>query len=167
MSYPSVSVEDGPPKALAGLVNISYIFIVIRWRCLSFCLSTDHKAVVCATTASLLSTFAGYPLDSIKSRLQASRTPITVPRLTVNIFREEGIAGFYRGIWIPLVTISAVRAVSFTIYNGTKERLHGKFGWSRDSLVSVASSGALGGALAGCLISFGSARTSVSFLFFL
>ncbi|KAG8806982.1 hypothetical protein FRC18_005812 [Serendipita sp. 400] len=116
----------------------------------------SHKAVVSATTASLLSTFAGYPLDSLKSRLQASRTSITVPRLAANILREEGIAGFYRGIWIPLVTISAVRAVSFTIYNETKDKLHGPYGWSRERLLSVGASGAVGGALAGCLISIGS-----------
>ncbi|KDN49325.1 hypothetical protein RSAG8_02027, partial [Rhizoctonia solani AG-8 WAC10335] len=36
-----------------------------------------NKTVVCATSASLLSTLAGYPLDSLKSRLQASRTPIS------------------------------------------------------------------------------------------
>ncbi|KIM26745.1 hypothetical protein M408DRAFT_72330 [Serendipita vermifera MAFF 305830] len=120
-----------------------------------------HKAVVCATTASLLSTFAGYPLDSLKSRLQASRVPITVPRLARTILREEGIAGFYRGLWIPLVTISAVRAISFTIYNETKETLHkpieqGGYGWSKDSRLSVGASGAVGGALAGGLISVGS-----------
>ncbi|CAG7853464.1 SubName: Full=Related to carnitine/acylcarnitine translocase {ECO:0000313/EMBL:CCA75557.1} [Serendipita indica DSM 11827] len=116
----------------------------------------SNKHVVSATTASLLSTFIGYPLDSLKSRLQASRAPITVPRLAANIFREEGIVGFYRGLWIPLVTISAVRAASFTIYNNTKSKLHDQYGWSREKLLSVGASGAVGGALAGCLISFGS-----------
>ncbi|KAG8778700.1 hypothetical protein FRC16_003751 [Serendipita sp. 398] len=90
--------------------------------------------------------------------MATSRTSITVPRLAANILREEGIAGFYRGIWIPLVTISAVRAVSFTIYNETKDKLHGPYGWSRERLLSVGASGAVGGALAGCLISIGSVR---------
>ncbi|PVF94857.1 mitochondrial carrier [Serendipita vermifera] len=116
----------------------------------------DNKPVVSATTASLLSTFAGYPLDSLKSRLQASRVPITVPRLAVNIFQEEGIVGFYRGLWIPLVTISAVRAISFTIYNGTKEWLYKERHWSNERLLTIGGSGAIGGALAGCMISFGS-----------
>jgi hypothetical protein len=72
----------------------------------------DNQYVVCATSASLLSTFAGYPvgppsdervynqwsyriskLDSLKSRLQASRVPVTIPRLAATIFREEGIGG--------------------------------------------------------------------------
>lgn len=72
-----------------------------------------NKPVVSAITASLVSTFAGYPLDSLKSRLQASRVPITVPRLAAQVFREEGIAGFYRGFWIPLFTISFVRSSEF------------------------------------------------------
>jgi solute carrier family 25 (mitochondrial carnitine/acylcarnitine transporter), member 20/29 len=53
--------------------------------------------------------------------------------------------------------------VSFTIYNGTKEHLHapiekGGWGWSKDKLWWVGASGAIGGAFAGGLISFGSAR---------
>lgn len=53
--------------------------------------------------------------------------------------------------------------MSFTIYNGTKEKLHAPLekeglGWSREKLWSVGASGAVGGALAGGLISFGSAR---------
>jgi len=50
-----------------------------------------------------------YQLDSLKSRLQTTKTPITVPRLAALIYREEGIMGFYRGLWIPLTTISFVR----------------------------------------------------------
>ena len=90
--------------------------------------SAGNKAVVCAISASYISTFAGYPvrdvtiftskkefnlrlcqLDSLKSRLQTTRTPITVPKLAALVYREEGIIGFYRGLWIPLMTISFVR----------------------------------------------------------
>ncbi|KAF8506177.1 mitochondrial carrier, partial [Hysterangium stoloniferum] len=116
-----------------------------------------NKPVVSAITASLVSTLAGYPLDSLKSRMQASRKKFTVPGLAAHVFREEGIAGFYRGFWIPLVTISFVRAASFTIYNGTKEGLHERGLLTRARLQDVAGSGALGGAFAGALISFGSA----------
>lgn len=116
-----------------------------------------HKPVISAIAASLVSTLAGYPLDSLKSRLQASRVPITVLSQAAQVWREEGVAGFYRGFWIPLVTISFVRAASFTIYNETKEALHERNVLARARLVDVAGSGGLGGALAGALISFGSA----------
>lgn len=48
-------------------------------------------------------------LDSLKSRLQTSRNPISVPRLAARVLREEGLVGFFRGLWIPLFTISFVR----------------------------------------------------------
>ncbi|KAK0463972.1 uncharacterized protein EV420DRAFT_1476592 [Desarmillaria tabescens] len=64
-----------------------------------------NKAVVCALSASYISTFAGYPLDSLKSRLQTTKTPISVSRLAAVVYRDEGVVGFYRGLWIPLITI--------------------------------------------------------------
>jgi solute carrier family 25 carnitine/acylcarnitine transporter 20/29 len=59
-------------------------------------------------------------LDSLKSRLQSTREPISLPRLAAEVIREEGIAGLWRGFPLPLVTIAAVRSISFTIYTGTK-----------------------------------------------
>jgi len=115
-----------------------------------------NKAVVCAISASYISTFAGYPLDSLKSRLQTTKTPISVPRLAALVYREEGIIGFYRGLWIPLMTISFVRAASFTIYSSTKEYCRKHKYFTRNSIFDVAATGAIGGALAGASITFGS-----------
>ncbi|KAF8758383.1 mitochondrial carrier family [Rhizoctonia solani] len=129
-------------------------FLVIFSRYSQHVYSVGNKTVVCATSASLLSTLAGYPLDSLKSRLQASRTPISVPRLAQLVWREEGLAGFFRGIWIPLMTISAVRAASFTIYTNSKNYLHDVQGLSRSKWSHVALSGATAGAVSGSLISF-------------
>jgi len=116
-----------------------------------------NKAVVCALSASYVSTFAGYPLDSLKSRLQTTKTPITVPRLAALVYREEGIIGFYRGLWIPLTTISFVRAASFTIYNRTKEQFRNHNYLNRYNILDVALVGGISGAMSGALISFGSA----------
>ncbi|KAF8892511.1 hypothetical protein BD779DRAFT_1436750 [Infundibulicybe gibba] len=116
-----------------------------------------NKAVVCALSASYISTFAGYPLDSLKSRLQTTKTPITIPGLATLVYREEGIAGFYRGLWIPLMTISFVRAASFTIYNRTKEHFRNHNYLCRDNIIDVSLTGGISGAMSGALISFGSA----------
>jgi hypothetical protein len=59
----------------------------------------------------------------------------------------------------PFLTyVSMTGAISFTIYNGTKERLFNDRGWSRERMLSAGASGALGGALAGSVISIGSCR---------
>jgi len=116
-----------------------------------------NKAVVCALSASYISTFAGYPLDSLKSRLQTTKTPISVPRIALLVYREEGIVGFYRGLWIPLMTISFVRAASFTIYTRTKEFFRDNHLIDHSELLGCAAVGGIGGAMAGSMISFGSA----------
>ncbi|KAH7929725.1 hypothetical protein BV22DRAFT_1102220 [Leucogyrophana mollusca] len=116
-----------------------------------------NKSVVCALSASYISTFAGYPLDSLKSRLQTTKTRISVVRLAGLVYREEGVKGFYRGLWIPLMTISFVRAASFTIYSGTKDYCRNHQYFNRNRMVDAAMTGGISGALSGSLISFGSA----------
>ncbi|TFK30017.1 mitochondrial carrier [Coprinopsis marcescibilis] len=116
-----------------------------------------NKAVVCALSASYISTFAGYPLDSLKSRLQTTKTAISIPKLASLVYKEEGLMGFYRGLWIPLMTISFVRAASFTIYSRTKEYFAAHSILSRNSIVDVGLTGGISGAMSGALISFGSA----------
>ncbi|KIK08253.1 hypothetical protein K443DRAFT_589413 [Laccaria amethystina LaAM-08-1] len=116
-----------------------------------------NKAVVCALSASYISTFAGYPLDSLKSRLQTTKTSISIPKLAALVYREEGIRGFYRGLWIPLMTISFVRASSFTIYSRTKEHFAIHDILCRNNIFDAALTGGISGAMSGALISFASA----------
>jgi len=145
--------------------------------------ASEYKAVACAIVASGISTFAGYPvslhtyreerlrnrtdllnqLDSLKSRLQTIKHPISVPSLAVLVYREEGVRGFYRGLWIPLVTITFVSmsllflfirqfrrlttsrgAASFTIYSGTKETFRDARLLNRDTLLDVSLLGGIG-----------------------
>lgn len=117
----------------------------------------QNKATVSALAASYASTLAGYPLDSLKSRLQTTKHPISIPRIAVLVYKEEGLVGFYRGLWIPLITISFVRAASFTIYNRTKEFFRDREYLARDTISNVSFIGGTGGAMSGALISFTSA----------
>lgn len=117
----------------------------------------SNKAVVCALSASYISTFAGYPLDSIKSRLQTTRQRVSIPRLALAVYQQEGLVGFYRGLWIPLMTISFVRAASFTIYSRTKEYYRDRHWLARKRIFDVSAVGGISGALSGSLISFASA----------
>ncbi|KAG2158248.1 uncharacterized protein EDB93DRAFT_1077144 [Suillus bovinus] len=116
-----------------------------------------NKPVVCALSASYISTFVGYPLDSLKSRLQTTKTRMPVLKLASIVYREEGATGFYRGLWIPLFTISFVRAASFTIYSSTKEYCRKNHYFTGDRASDAALAGGLSGALSGSLISFTSA----------
>ncbi|PWN43887.1 mitochondrial carrier [Ceraceosorus guamensis] len=117
-----------------------------------------YRTVASAGTASLVSTAAAFPFDSLKSRLQVKYYP-SIWACGRAVLKEEGLKGFFRGVWIPLITISFVRTSSFSIYVSTKEALHrrGVFAEAPNNLVHTALSGAAGGATSGVLISCGSA----------
>ncbi|GAA5830394.1 hypothetical protein JCM11251_001332 [Rhodosporidiobolus azoricus] len=107
-----------------------------------------------ALFASFCSTVAGFPLDSVKSRLQVKRYS-SILDCARRTFHEEGIRGFFRGVTIPLVTITLVRTASFSIYTKTKEELERRK-WAADKTVlTTAASGFLGGAASGLLLSIG------------
>ncbi|ODO05736.1 hypothetical protein I350_04797 [Cryptococcus amylolentus CBS 6273] len=123
-----------------------------------------HKVVVSATSASLISTFTGFPLDSLKSRLQSSREKVSIPRLAAGVIKEEGIGGLWRGFPLPLVTISIVRTISFTIYSSTKRILNAdpwiglRLGmFSGDNAKDIAITSMLAGGASGAVVCVGSA----------
>lgn len=117
----------------------------------------DNRTVFTAGTASLISTAASFPFDSLKSRLQVKYYP-SIWSCAKAVMREEGLGGFFRGVTIPLITISFVRTSSFSIYVNTKKALHDR-GYVADKgkLKEVALSGMAGGATSGVIISCGSA----------
>ncbi|KAI8813410.1 mitochondrial carrier domain-containing protein [Cladochytrium replicatum] len=83
----------------------------------------NNEIVLAATSASILSVLAGYPFDSLKTRMQAYRFPSAWVCLT-QTYAAEGLAGFYRGVGPVLLSVSAFRSVSFTMYTHTKAFLN-------------------------------------------
>ncbi|SCV69089.1 BQ2448_2109 [Microbotryum intermedium] len=98
-----------------------------------------HRNLLAAASASFVSTIAGFPLDSIKARIQVKRYSgvLDCARCT---FAEEGVAGFFRGVYIPLLTITVVRTASFSIYSGVKDRLVKKRWVNEGSVKGIAAS---------------------------
>ncbi|GAA5965222.1 hypothetical protein JCM3765_006360 [Sporobolomyces pararoseus] len=114
----------------------------------------ENRNTIAALSASFCSTVAGFPLDSVKSRLQVKRYS-SVLDCARRTYADEGVRGFFRGVTIPLITITLVRTISFNIYTGTKEKLQNR-GWVKnDSVKSTAVSGFAGGAASGLLLSIG------------
>ncbi|CAN6670870.1 mitochondrial carnitine carrier [Trichomonascus vanleenenianus] len=71
-----------------------------------------------AYIASLYSIGAGFPLDSVKTRLQTYKYN-SVWHCIVETKRSEGIGGFYRGIVAPLTSSAFVRAASVAVYSSS------------------------------------------------
>ena len=83
-----------------------------------------------------------YPLDSVKTRLQAYKFN-SFADCVRHTYKTEGFHGFYRGnfpinhvvtknanycvigVWSPLASITLVRTVSFSIYQRSKYALDG------------------------------------------
>ena len=114
----------------------------------------NQRMTVAAAASSAISTVAGFPLDSVKSRLQVKRYSGVLDCVS-QTYAQEGIRGFMRGIWVPLGTITVVRTLSFSIYSGTKNVLKGYVEGSPNKW-QIAGLGFAGGASSGILISTGS-----------
>ncbi|KAH8730035.1 mitochondrial carrier domain-containing protein [Phaeosphaeriaceae sp. PMI808] len=78
-----------------------------------------YRTEVAASSSSLLSTFVAYPLDSVKTRLQAYKFN-SFSDCVRHTYKSEGFHGFWRGVWSPLASITLVRTVSFSIYQRSK-----------------------------------------------
>ncbi|KAH7125435.1 mitochondrial carrier domain-containing protein [Dendryphion nanum] len=78
-----------------------------------------YRTEVAASSSSLLSTFVAYPLDSVKTRLQAYKFN-SFTDCVRHTYKTEGFHGFWRGVWSPLASITLVRTVSFSIYQKSK-----------------------------------------------
>ncbi|BGP37970.1 hypothetical protein JCM10449v2_001897 [Rhodotorula kratochvilovae] len=113
-----------------------------------------NRTTLAALTASFTSTVAGFPLDSVKSRLQVKRYS-SVLDCARRTYAEEGIRGFFRGVTVPLVTITLVRTASFSIYTWTKDVLEQRPLFAKEKAGSAAVTGFLGGAASGLLLSVG------------
>lgn len=69
------------------------------------------------------------------------------------VMREEGFQGFFRGVTIPLITITFVRTLSFSMYATTRKWMERHFGSREENLPRTALYGLLGGVSSGTVIS--------------
>ncbi|KAJ2989533.1 hypothetical protein HDV02_004959 [Globomyces sp. JEL0801] len=96
-----------------------------------------NSITVAATSSAFFSVLAGYPFDSIKTRMQAFKYPNTISCIK-STYYYEGIAGFYRGVVPLLATSTTLRAMSWNLYTSSKSVLvHPEFNNSNGVLGRV------------------------------
>ncbi|KAF2759486.1 mitochondrial carrier [Pseudovirgaria hyperparasitica] len=131
-----------------------------------FKVAKEYRTEIAASSSSLLSTLAAYPLDSVKTRMQAYKFS-SFADCVEHTYRSEGLHGFWRGVWSPLASITLVRTVSFSIYQKAKYTydswIFRSTGQSplvvantKNAMPTLATMACFGaaGATAGCVISF-------------
>jgi hypothetical protein len=75
-----------------------------------------------ATLASSTSVLAGYPFDSLKTRMQVFEYDSTLDCIQ-KTYKAEGLSGFYRGVLPVLASVSVFRSISFSLYHSAKDGL--------------------------------------------
>ena len=86
-----------------------------------------YRTGIASGTSSIVAVVVSYPLDSIKTRLQAQRYK-HLTECVQQAYKEEGLKGFWRGAVSPVFSVTAVRMTSFSIYQKAKYKYSAAIG---------------------------------------
>ncbi|XP_053318145.1 solute carrier family 25 member 48 isoform X2 [Spea bombifrons] len=79
---------------------------------------TDDFIAGCLGGAS--SVIVGHPLDTVKARLQVGHGYGNTFNCIISIYRNESVAGFYKGMSFPLASIAVYNSVVFGVFRNTQ-----------------------------------------------
>ncbi|KAJ1732091.1 hypothetical protein LPJ61_002216 [Coemansia biformis] len=123
----------------------------------------ENRTLASAITAAVTGMLVGYPFDSLKTRMQTHHYPSLLACARRSV-AEEGVGGLYRGLLPPLLTASAAKAMSFSVFEQTKQWLRkhdpcrargpplGLPNFQRTTVGSVAMTAAVSGFASGALM---------------
>lgn len=78
-----------------------------------------YKVGMLSYCASLVSTTLGFPLDSVKTRMQTHSYKNALDCFKITI-QSEGVRGLFRGIAVPLISTSISRSATVSVYTMAK-----------------------------------------------
>jgi len=78
-----------------------------------------YRTEVAAGMSSILSTFAAFPLDSVKTRMQTYKYD-SFADCVRHTYKTENWRGFFRGVTAPMASVTIVRTISFSVYQRSK-----------------------------------------------
>ncbi|SCU86022.1 LADA_0D11716g1_1 [Lachancea dasiensis] len=83
------------------------------------------KDLTAGTAGGIAQVLVGQPFDTMKVRLQTSRTPTTVATVVKNLVKNEGPRGFYKGTLTPLIGVGACVSCQFGVNEAMKRFFSG------------------------------------------
>ncbi|XP_041831823.1 solute carrier family 25 member 47-A [Melanotaenia boesemani] len=89
----------------------------------------------------------GYPLDTVKVRIQTQKQFTGVYHCAVETFSKEGVHGFFKGMSLPMATVSMTSSVVFGTYRNCLQCLKQARGadWGPNTKLEIFLSGMVGG----------------------
>ena len=93
-------------------------------------------------SAGVIGTVIGFPLDTVKTRMQTGSTRKTnIFAVGNSIAKKEGIPALYRGLGPPLISLSILSTITFTQYTFYREFYNANPGWDyRNYLAGISCS---------------------------
>ncbi|KAI5967613.1 hypothetical protein KGF57_000307 [Candida theae] len=82
------------------------------------------RSGILAYGASLASTLMGYPLDTMKVRMQTHSHFKGYIDCAKKTYSAEGLRGFFRGVWAPLISTSFSKSLNVSIYTFCKPQVY-------------------------------------------
>ncbi|KAL6759485.1 mitochondrial carrier domain-containing protein [Haematococcus lacustris] len=81
-------------------------------------MSREHADLVAGAVAGAANVLSGYPLDTVKVRMQSSSpgAPYGAMACLRHILRHEGVPGLFRGVTTPLVGGALESGVNYMVY---------------------------------------------------
>ena len=88
------------------------------------------RSTILAYGASFVSTTIGFPMDTVKTRMQTHKNFTSYFDCVSKTYKQEGVRGFFRGIWAPLISTSLSKSLSVLIFTQVKpavyDAIHGR-----------------------------------------
>ncbi|KAJ1407858.1 mitochondrial carrier domain-containing protein [Ochromonadaceae sp. CCMP2298] len=81
----------------------------------------ERREAAAGASAGVIGTVLGYPLDSIKTRMQVQR--LDMISSARSIYSEASLAGFYRGVVSPLLALTLLNTLNFSSYAAMRAHL--------------------------------------------
>ncbi|KAI9275071.1 mitochondrial carrier domain-containing protein [Helicostylum pulchrum] len=113
----------------------------------------SNRTIIAASSAAVVGVISGYPFDSVKTRLQTQHYD-SINACIKKTYKEEGVRGFFRGVIPPLVTVSIIKSISFSVYEKTKayyKRVYPNI-FDKNTMLSTMAISTFAGAVSGAFI---------------
>ncbi|CAO3570516.1 unnamed protein product [Mortierella alpina] len=112
--------------SLPGTSSVSHLFTITPHN---YQLVQDwawkNRTVLAASSAAVCSVLSGFPFDSVKTRMQ-THSYNSIMDCVRRTYAEERLGGFFRGMIPPLITVSIIKSISFSVYEGSKQQIRSK-----------------------------------------
>mmetsp|Transcript_2751 Transcript_2751/g.3247 ORF Transcript_2751/g.3247 Transcript_2751/m.3247 type:complete len:283 (-) Transcript_2751:262-1110(-) len=73
----------------------------------------------------------GNPFDVLKTLAQTGQGNASLGSLVTNMYKEQGMKGFYRGVEVNIMRACILNATKMGVYDIAKGKVSENFGWSR------------------------------------